>query len=190
MYLSGHPPVCTGTAVWAHKNVGSLEEKGDPGQTRVRLSVLAYRPYQQLLLRGSCKNPLLWGAWVAQSVKRPTSAWVVISRFVGSSPTSGYVLTARSLEPASDSVSPLLSAPSPLMLCLSQKYTFKKKKKERKKERKILCSPESSPWHSPPPFCLLFLSEGLLPPSNMACIIIRSGHGAKVSRRARRRAWG
>ena len=133
MYLSGHPPVCTGTAVWAHKNVGSLEEKGDPGQTRVRLSVLAYRPYQQLLLRGSCKNPLLWGAWVAQSVKRPTSAWVVISRFVGSSPTSGYVLTARSLEPASDSVSPLLSAPPLLVLCLSlslkNKYMFKKKER-------------------------------------------------------------
>ena len=38
------------------------------------------------------------GAWVAQSVKRPTSAQVMISRFVGSSPVSGSVLTAQSLE--------------------------------------------------------------------------------------------
>ena len=49
------------------------------------------------------------GAWVAQPVKRLTAAQVVISRFVGSSPASGSVLTAQSLEPASDSVSPSLS---------------------------------------------------------------------------------
>ena len=60
-----------------------------------------------------------WGAWVAQSVKRPTSAQVMISQFVSSSPTSGSVLTAQSLEPASHSMSPSLSAPSLLMLCLS-----------------------------------------------------------------------
>ena len=59
------------------------------------------------------------GAWVAQSVKRPTSAQVMISQFVSSSPESGSVLTAQSLEPVSDSVSPSLSAPPPLMLCLS-----------------------------------------------------------------------
>ena len=34
--------------------------------------------------------------WVAQSVKRPTSAQVMISRFVGLSPMSGSVLTAQS----------------------------------------------------------------------------------------------
>ena len=61
------------------------------------------------------------GAWVAQSVKRPTSAQVMISRFVGSSPTSGSVLTAQSLEPVSDSVSPSLSAPPPLVLSLRLK---------------------------------------------------------------------
>ena len=68
--------------------------------------------------------------WVVQSVKRPTSTQVMISRFVSSSPASGSVLTARSLEPASDSVSPSLSAPPPLMLCLSlkNKQTLKKKK--------------------------------------------------------------
>ena len=48
------------------------------------------------------------GAWVAQLVKRPTSAQVMISRSVSSSPTSGSVLTAQSLEPVSDSVSPSL----------------------------------------------------------------------------------
>ena len=57
---------------------------------------------------------------MAQSVKHPTSAQVMISRFVSSSPASGSVLTARSLEPASDSVSPSLSASSPLVLCLSK----------------------------------------------------------------------
>ena len=58
-------------------------------------------------------------AWVAQSVKRPTSAQVMISQFVGSSPASGSVLTAQSLEPASDSVSPSLSVPPLPVLCLS-----------------------------------------------------------------------
>ena len=52
------------------------------------------------------------GIWVAQSVKHPTSAWVMVSHFMGSSPTSGSVLTAQSLEPAMDSVS-LTLCPSP-----------------------------------------------------------------------------
>ena len=51
----------------------------------------------------------------AQSVERPTSAQVTISRFMSSSPTSGSVLTARSLEPASESVTPSVSAPVPLV---------------------------------------------------------------------------
>ena len=60
---------------------------------------------------------------MAQPVKRPTSAQVMITQLVGSSPTSGSVLTARSPEPASDSVSPSLFA-SPLLalrLSVSQK---------------------------------------------------------------------
>ena len=57
---------------------------------------------------------------LGDSVKRPTSAQVMISRFVSSSPASGSVLTAQSLEPASDSVSPSLSAPPPLSLSLSK----------------------------------------------------------------------
>ena len=47
-----------------------------------------------------------------------TSAQVMISQFVGSSPAS--VLTAQSLDPASDSVSPSLSARNPLAFRLSK----------------------------------------------------------------------
>ena len=54
------------------------------------------------------KKKITRGAWVAQSVKRPTSAQVMISRSVNSSPASGSLLTAQSLEPVSDSVSPSL----------------------------------------------------------------------------------
>ena len=49
---------------------------------------------------------------MAQSVKRPTSAQVMTSRFAGSSPASGSVLTSQGLEPASDSGSPSLPAPT------------------------------------------------------------------------------
>ena len=63
-------------------------------------------------------NELIRGAWVAQLVERTTSVQVMILQFVSSSPASGSVLTAQSLEPASDSVSPSLSAPPMLMLCL------------------------------------------------------------------------
>ena len=56
----------------------------------------------------------MWGAWVAQSVKCLTFAQVMISQFVSSSPALGSVLTAQSLKPASDSVSPSLSLP---LLC-------------------------------------------------------------------------
>ena len=65
---------------------------------------------------------------MAQLVKCLTSAQVMISHSMSLSPTS--VLTAQSLEPALDSVSPSLSAPPPLTLCLSlslkNKHTFKK----------------------------------------------------------------
>ena len=58
------------------------------------------------------------GAWVALSVERPTLAQVMIARLVGLSPMLRSVLTAWSLGPASDSVSPSLSAPPLLALCL------------------------------------------------------------------------
>ena len=59
------------------------------------------------------------GAWVAQSVGRPTSARVMLSRSMSSSPALGSVRTARILEPASDSVSLPLFAPPLLSVSLS-----------------------------------------------------------------------
>ena len=59
------------------------------------------------------------GAWVAQLLEHLTSAQVMISQFVGLIPKSGSVLRAQILEPALDSVSPPLSAPPLLTLCLS-----------------------------------------------------------------------
>ena len=60
----------------------------------------------------SSKSCSAWGTWVAQSVEPLTLAQVMISRFMSSSPASGSVLTAQSLEPALNSVSPSL-CPSP-----------------------------------------------------------------------------
>ena len=90
----------------------------------------------------------------------------MISQFVGSSPMSGSALTARSLEPASDSVSSSLSlCPSPLVLCLclslSQKemnnkknFVFKRKEEhegwqcgmERPRSRTGAVTRENLPW--------------------------------------------
>ena len=59
-------------------------------------------------------------AWMAQLVKCTTSAQVMISWFMCLSPASGSVLTAQSLEPASDSVSPFLSVPPRLVCSVSK----------------------------------------------------------------------
>ena len=67
----------------------------------------------------SLKNKQPWGTWVAQLVKHLTLAQVMVSQFVSSSPVSGSVLTGQSLEPTLDSVSPSVSAPPLLTLCLS-----------------------------------------------------------------------
>ena len=61
------------------------------------------------------------GVWVARSIEHLTSAQVMVLRFVSLSPAPGSVLTAGSLEPALVSVSPSLSTPLLLVLCLSQK---------------------------------------------------------------------
>ena len=69
-------------------------------------------------------------AWVAQLVKHLTSAQVMISWFVGSSPASSSALTAQNLESAVDSVSPSLSLPLPhshsASFSLKNKHFFKK----------------------------------------------------------------
>ena len=58
---------------------------------------------------------------LGDSVECPTSTQVMISRFVSSSPVSGFVLTAQRLEPASNPVFPSLSAPPLLSFSLSLK---------------------------------------------------------------------
>ena len=68
---------------------------------------------------------------MAQSVKHPTLAQAMISQFEVSSPTSGSMLIAQTLEPLLDSESPWLSAPPPLMLCL---FLFLKSKINVKKK--------------------------------------------------------
>ena len=66
------------------------------------------------------------GTGVAQSVKCLTLAQIMMSQFPTLSPTLGSVLTARSLEPALDSVSPSLSAPPLPTLCVSLKKKNRK----------------------------------------------------------------
>ena len=61
---------------------------------------------------------------MAQLVKRLTSAQVMISQFVGLSPVSGPALTAQSLEPVSDSVSPSLCPFPTHALSLSLKNVY------------------------------------------------------------------
>ena len=58
------------------------------------------------------------GAWGIQLVKCLTLTQVLISLLMSLSPALGSVLTAQSLDTASDSVSSSLCAPAPLMLCL------------------------------------------------------------------------
>ena len=65
-----------------------------------------------------------------------TWAQVVISLFVGLSPALGSVLTAQSLEPASDSVSHSFLAPPPLVLSLCLPKINKCKRKNFNKEIK------------------------------------------------------
>ena len=66
---------------------------------------------------------------MAQSVKRLTSAQVMVSQFAGSNPAMGSVLTAQSLEPASDSVSPSVSVSPPLTRSLSLSLALSLRKK-------------------------------------------------------------
>ena len=78
--------------------------------------------------------PFSRGAWVAQLVECLISAQVMISHSMSSSPASRSVLTAQSLEPASDSVSPSLSlCPSPThSVSLSLSLSLSKIKKHKK----------------------------------------------------------
>ena len=79
----------------------------------------AYSLFLSRINKHFCKKRKKRDTWVAQLVKQRTSAQVMISPFVSLSPTPGPVLTAQSLEPVSDSVSPTLSASPLLVLFLS-----------------------------------------------------------------------
>ena len=70
---------------------------------------------------------------MTQSVRLPTSVQVIMSRFMSSSLITGSVLTAQTLEPALDSVSPSLSALPPLPLCLSLSLSLSKINKHLRK---------------------------------------------------------
>ena len=96
-----------------HKWKGGLQpweaasgRRAQPDQLHPPAGPVAPLPAPPLL---NCK--VFGGTWLAQSVKHPTSAQVMMSGLEGSSLASGSVLTAQSLEPASDSVSPPLSSP-------------------------------------------------------------------------------
>ena len=103
-----------------NRNTGA--ERKTPQSGRLELGhgreVMSKETEQPVLRQGGLRKHHR-GTWVAQSVEGLTWAQVTISRFVGSGPASGCVPTARSLKPASDSVSPSLSTPPLLMLCLS-----------------------------------------------------------------------
>ena len=111
------------------------------GRTSVRIHIFWFTSL--CLFRWGYRNQNnYWGTWVAQLVKHPTSAQVMISQFVSSSPTSGSVLTAWNLEPASGSVCVSLSVSTTipqLALCLSLKqlihFFIKKKKKSKQLQR-------------------------------------------------------
>ena len=100
---------------WQHKGIFLLHQEGwAHGSSLMSEEEPNISGLKKLSPRG--------GAWVAQSVKRPTSAQVMISTFMSLSPTLGSVLTAQSLESASDSLSPVSLCPSPAhTLSLSQK---------------------------------------------------------------------
>ena len=98
------------------KTVSKTTQRADGSQGQIPGT---WKPFS-ILHHFHIKDVSCWGAWVAQSVTRPTSAQVMISRSVGSSPVSGSVLTAQSLEPVSDSVSPSFSDPPLFMLSVSK----------------------------------------------------------------------
>ena len=85
--------------------------------TRIEMQCSAREPMK--IKKYIFKNKFPWDTWVTQLIKCPTSAQVMISWFVGSSPASGSMLTAQSLEPPLYSVFPSPSVLRLLTLSLS-----------------------------------------------------------------------
>ena len=84
---------------------------------------------------------MTWGTWVTQLVKHLTLAQVMILWTMSSSPATDFVLTAQSLEPASDSVAPSLFSPLVLAFCFTVSLCFKNKfKKTLYNVAQIYCS--------------------------------------------------
>ena len=79
---------------------------------------------------------------MAQSVERPTLVQVMISRLVSSSPMSGSVLTAQSLEPASDSGSLSLS----LSLSLARSCSVSLTLKNKRLKKNLKTKPKKPKW--------------------------------------------
>ena len=104
---------------------GNLPKLGK--ETDIHIQETQKSPKKMTLNKSTRRHTIIkmskvkWGTQMAQLVKCPTSAQVVISQLVSSSPTSGSVLTTQSLEPAPGSVFPSLSAPPLLVFCLSLK---------------------------------------------------------------------
>ena len=114
------PPSCFQKAGWRRphaarrgEDTGTHRDSWAPGRCA---HSIPSRPWDYAAFQGRGD---FWGIRVAQSVKRLTSARVTISQCVSLSSASGSVLTAQSPEPASDSVSPTLSAPPLVTLCIS-----------------------------------------------------------------------
>ena len=98
----------------------------------------------EIFATGSCGGAT---HWTSRNLQWGAPRWllwlapVMIAPFLSSSPASGSVLTAQSLEPALNSVSPLSLCPSlacAISLSLSKVNIkkLKERKKERRKERK------------------------------------------------------
>ena len=94
----------------------------------------------------------------------------MISRFVSLSPVSGSVLTARSLVPASDSVSPSLFAPPPLVLCLSACQKINKHKKPKQEGTKLNVQLGATMFNS---ICLLAVISSESPKNKLITTISR-----------------
>ena len=84
-------------------------------------------------IKNSTKMNQYWGAWLAQSVKSPTYAQVMISWFVSLSPESGSAL----IEPAWDCLSlPLSVCPSPPLLGCAHAHVLSLSKQISKLKKK------------------------------------------------------
>ena len=99
---------------------GILSSNFQPCPFQITIDITLFKPSEATKFSLKIQT---WGAWVAQSLKCLTSAQVMISQSVSWSIASGSVLTAQSLEPASDSVFPSLPLPCScsVSLCLKNK---------------------------------------------------------------------